>query len=151
MDDSTIFTIKDSIKNGPFISYIHLDSNEIKIAKGNLQNGLRQGETTFYYGTGELDCIEIFIDGKENGIYKEFYKNRRLEETGFRKEFSKEGDWFYYDSTGTLNRKIIYEHDRKKHEEEYYENGNIRLQGDYAQVFIKPKKELKSPRNPPPV
>lgn len=140
-DDSTIYTIKDSIKQGQFICYVPYKAGRIKRAEGNYINGQRQGEVTYFYETGEKLFTQIYTDDKENGFHKEFYKNGKLKEEGFLKQSTQDGEWTFYNKDGVLEKKVIYEKNRQKHLVEYYSNGKIKSEGDFTQIKVIPKKE----------
>ncbi len=104
-DDSTIYTIKDSIRQGQFVSYIPYKTGRIIKAQGWCINGLRQGEVTFFYETGEISYTQIYTDDKQNGQRKKYSKNGRLKEEGFQKQSIQEGIWLFYDNQGVLEKK----------------------------------------------
>jgi uncharacterized protein len=139
--DSTVYTIRDSIKQGHYISYLPFKKGYRKVAEGTFVNGLRQGEVTYYYETGEILVTQIYIDNKENGLRKEFYKNGKLKEQGFQNQSIQDSIWSFYNSKGILEKKITYERNRQKHLVEYYQNGTIKLEGNFTQIKIIPKKE----------
>ena len=140
-DDSTIYTIKDSIRQGQFVSYVPYKSGRIKRAQGWCINGLRQGEVTFFYETGEIIYTQIYTDDKQNGLRKEFYKNGKLKEEGFQKQSIQDSIWTFYNSKGFLEKKITFERNRQKHLVEFHPNGKVKLEGNFVQIKIIPKKE----------
>ena len=140
-DDSTIYTIKDSIKQEQFVCFVPYKKDRIKRAEGNYINGQRQGEVTYFYETGEMLFTQIYTDDKENGLRKEFYKNGKLKEEGFQKQSIQDGVWTFYNSKGVLEKKITYERNRQKHLVEFHSNGKIKSEGDFTQIKAIPKKE----------
>ncbi len=142
--DSSVYTIKDSIKQGRYISFIPFKKGYRKIAEGTFVNGLREGDVTYYYETGEVLIIQNYINDKEKGLRKEFYKNGKLKEQGFQKESIRDSVWSFYTIKGILEKKITYERNRQKHLVEYYPNGNIKSEGDFTQIKAIPKKEKTS-------
>ena len=139
MDDSTIYTIQDSIKQGQFICFVPYRSKRIKRAEGNYLNGKRQGEVTYFYETGEVSNTQTFVDDKENGLQKEFYKNGKLKEQGFQKQGIQDSIWAYYNSQGILEKRVTYERGRRKHLVDFYLNGMTKSEGDFVQVKTVPK------------
>jgi antitoxin component YwqK of YwqJK toxin-antitoxin module len=139
--DSSVFTIRDSIKQGRYISYLPFKKGYRKVAEGTFVNGLRQGDVTYYYETGEVLIIQNYIDNKENGLRKEFYKNGKLKDQGFQIESIRDSVWSFYTIEGILEKKITYERNRQKHLVEYYPNGTIKLAGDLTQIKAIPTKE----------
>jgi antitoxin component YwqK of YwqJK toxin-antitoxin module len=141
VDDSTVYTIKDSLKQGKFVCFVHYKKERIKRAEGNYVNGLRQGEVTFFYETGEPLIVQIYLDNKENGVRKLFYKNGKLKEQGIQKEGIQDSIWTFYDSLGNIEKKVTYERNRKKHIIEFHSNGQVKAEGDFVQIKATPKKK----------
>jgi uncharacterized protein len=152
VDDSTIYTVKDSLLNGKFTSYIPIDSpknsGRYKIAGGICVNGKRQGQVTYYYESGEIVLTRSFIDDKPNGIRKEYYKSGILREFGLEKNDNRDSIWTYYSEKGVLIKKETYKDNRKDFIIEYYPNGNRKSEGRIVYVQIHKKKQSKkSTRN----
>ena len=42
------------------------------------KNGIRQGDTKFWYPNGKLESIEPYADGKVNGIITRYHENGRI-------------------------------------------------------------------------
>lgn len=140
-EDSTIYTIKDSLKQGQFICYVPYKNGRIKRAEGNYINGQRQGEVTYFYETGEILFTQIYTDDKENGLRKEFYKNGQLKEIGFQNQSIQDSVWAFYNRDGLLEKKVTYEKNRRKHLVEFYPNGKIKSEGSFTQIKAPPQKE----------
>ncbi len=137
-DDSTIYTIKDSIRQGHFTCFVADKKGRIKGAEGNCINGLRQGKVTYFNENGKIYSTQNYLDDKENGLRQRFYENGKLREQGNQKQSTRDSVWTFYNNKGILEKKITYEKNRQKHLVEYYLSGEIKLEGDLTQI---PQKE----------
>ncbi|MBI2729800.1 MAG: hypothetical protein HYX40_03455 [Sphingobacteriales bacterium] len=133
--DITVFEIKDSVKNGEFLSYIPINGVYKKVSSGTYKYGLRQGTETIYYASGKTKLIQNFIDDKENGECTLYYENGQIKEKGFKTGYYNEGVWTYYDSDGTMIKKENYRDGRLSGEYlEYYPNGQVKVKGNYVVI-----------------
>jgi len=142
--DSSVYTIKDSIKQGHYISYLPYKKGYRKVAEGTFINGLRQGEVTYYYETGEVVCIQTYLDNKENGLYKGYYKNGMIEEQGIEKENRRDSVWSFFNSKGTLTKKVTYKNYETTYAVEFYSNGVVKAEGGFAKVKAPTEKNKKT-------
>jgi len=69
---------------------------------------IMDGDVNYYFKNGKKQTERKYINGKENGYYKEWYENGKIENEGLMKEDKLEGEWKYY-----------------------YANGNTRMIGSY--------------------
>ncbi len=148
--DSSVYTIKDSIKQGHYISYLPYKNGYRKIAEGTFINGLRQGEVTYYYETGEIVCTQTYLDNKENGLYTGYYKNGKIEEQGIEKEDRRDSIWSFYSNQGILQKKVTYKNYEVTYILEFYSNGTIKAEGGFTKVkapLTKNKKPIKKQHN----
>jgi uncharacterized protein len=142
--DSSVYTIKDSIKQGHYVSYLPYKKGYRKIAEGTFINGLRQGEVTYYFETGEILCKQTYLDNKENGLYTGYYKNGKIEEQGIEKENRRDSVWSFYNNHGTLLKKVTYKNYQTTYSVEFYPNGTIKAEGGFTKVKA-PAEKNKTP------
>lgn len=134
--DSTIYEVKDSIKQGYSRVYrLYKDGSYFFVMGGQLdQNSLRTGSWT-YRDTVHGNSFETYyVDDKESGPYKRFYLNGKLREIGQNLNDKEEGEWQYFNPDGTLLKKCSYKGGNLIGTyKEYYDNGQLKIQGAYRQ------------------
>lgn len=73
-------------------------------ATGEYYFGAKTGEwKIFYFPEMTIKRKTNYVDGEKNGKQTEYYKNKRIKETGYYSANKKTGKWVYYNNTGTLN------------------------------------------------
>lgn len=60
------------------------------------------GNVTYYFKNGKKHTERKFINGKENGYYKEWYENGEIESEGLMQNDGQTGEWKYYYSNGKI-------------------------------------------------
>jgi antitoxin component YwqK of YwqJK toxin-antitoxin module len=145
MHDSTLFTVRDSLKNGWFISYTPEKGIYKKVSTGIYKNGLQQEVDTLFFPSGKVYLTRTFVDGEENGQRTEFYENGRIKEQGQLRDIYKEELWTYNDSAGNLIKTVNYLHNNMSGEyHDYYRNGQLKSKGTYIVIRFKNKVKPKA-------
>lgn len=101
-------------KNGNWIGELWL------YYKGEVTNGWRTGEWTYYYKNGGKKKRITFFhnDGKSKDTLTSWYENGQIEEEYYRvkekdkRSWKKEGRHVYYHSNGQLKREMFYKNDK---------------------------------------
>ena len=52
-------------------------SRKMKYEK-RYKNGIRHGDTKFWYANGKLECVEPYTNGKLNGVIIQYYESGQL-------------------------------------------------------------------------
>jgi antitoxin component YwqK of YwqJK toxin-antitoxin module len=151
--DSTIYTVHDSIYDGPTISYYHFYNPRTpwKLwATGNYSNGTREGKWIFRDSSGTNDIVLTFHNNIANGPASFYYLySGIISESGFLVECERTGEWKKFDSLGNLSGKFNYENGQKKGAcTLYYPDGKIKATGQYTQVTRTMINACEDPNNP---
>lgn len=133
-ENSTLFTIKDSIRQGPFEVYIPYKNGQVKTAEGNCINGQIVGEMTYFYETGQLSCKQMYNDNNDSGWRRKFYKSGKLKQEGMWINGNNDSVWTVYDPLGNLEKKLTYVAGKQTHEVDFYANGEKKAEGDIVYV-----------------
>ena len=75
----------------------------------NYKGGKPDGESRFYYESGELLGIKSFFEGKDHGETKVYYKNGNLKEQINFYFGAREGNHLKYFENGEVIRKVVYQ------------------------------------------
>jgi len=70
----------DSLAKGQW-KIFYTDSVLIEIL--SLKDGLRNGKSTKYYRSGQVECISNYVDGKLSGTYHSYYESGKIHYSGF--------------------------------------------------------------------
>jgi antitoxin component YwqK of YwqJK toxin-antitoxin module len=134
--DSTVYEVKDSIKQGYARVYrLYKGGSYFFVMEGRLdRNSSRTGKWA-YRDTVHGNAFESFyVDDKKSGPYKRFYLNGTLREDGQNKDDKKEGDWKYFNHNGTLIKECSYKDGNLiSTYREYHNNGQLKINGAYRQ------------------
>ena len=79
-----------------------------KKMEGNYVNDFRNGTWTAWYRNGQLWSQGDYKDGYAIGTRKVYYPNGKLYIVGDYEHGKRTGDWTFYDSLGTVLKKIHY-------------------------------------------
>jgi antitoxin component YwqK of YwqJK toxin-antitoxin module len=143
-NDSTVFTVRDSLKNGRFISYTFENGIYTKVSTGTYKNGLEQGLDTMFFPSEKVYLTRTYVNDEESGQSTEYYENGKIKEQGLLKGFYKEGLWTYYDDAGIVTKTINYLHNNMSGQYcEFYPNGKLKVKGNYIVIRVKNKVEPK--------
>ena len=98
------------------------------------EDGKRQGYWKEFYPTGELKSEGNYIDSKQDGGWKFYFENQKIEVTGRYKNGKKEGTWYWYYPNGELLQEENWIGGKLDGEFlEYDENGNTIVKGEYLE------------------
>ena len=132
--DSTVYEIRDSLKNGTYISWCPLADNEYyKCETGQYINNKKQSLTTLFYPNGKILSIYNGEDyTRLKGEYHEFFDNGQYSEYGYYENFRKSGVWKYWAKNGVLIKECNYDSGKLRGQyKEFHENGSIKISGNY--------------------
>lgn len=144
LDGDVIEYFNDSINNRPYKSYKNFDKGLLDgIAYDYSKEGILV--TVYYYQKGFLVSTEKINRknnlGNKEGIWKEFYDNKRLKKEERYKNGLLNGYVKMYSRTGKLEEAILYINGEKQDQNEnladfdlqytYYENGKIKSSATY--------------------
>lgn len=115
------------------------DADGYIVSKGLLINKLPQGEWIYYhYKSKDPMTVELYENGKLEGIKKVFYKNGTLAETTLFKAGLKNGKYLKYAENGKLLEELNYLNDELHGEAIYHDGtGNINQKGQYKKGIRK--------------
>ena len=73
--DNGLFTemFSDELITG--LVYDYFGENNKKVYIGNLRNGKKEGNWTWWYDIGQMKFDKTFKEGKENGLFTSWYEN----------------------------------------------------------------------------
>jgi antitoxin component YwqK of YwqJK toxin-antitoxin module len=98
-------------KNGKVIDAILYDNNGIKTGQGIITNeGKKEGDWKYFYRERRISATGKYSNNLQTGNWKYFYLDGKTEQTGNYKQGKTDGLWQWFYSDGSLKR-----------EEEYYE------------------------------
>lgn len=88
------------------------NQNKNKVSEGKLVNKLYEGEWKYYHeNSSEIMTLEIYVNGKLNGLRKVFYPSGKIAEEANYKNGKKEGFYKKYAENGTVLEETIYKND----------------------------------------
>ncbi len=144
IQDSSIYLIKDSLKEGYSWTYRLSNNGQMFLfKKAHFTAGKQAGLTFYFYNSGETLRKITFENGKESGYDIGYYKNGKIKEIGISKSYNKEGIWSYFDSLGNLQREEYYHTNYLKKFIDYYPNCCKKLEGQYVIVKNNQKESQK--------
>ena len=76
---------------------------------GPMRNGQRDGDWTAYFPDGTVQSRGVFKNGLRHGRAEVFHPDGRPYYTGQYTHDAPSGEWLFYDSTGQLQRTVIYD------------------------------------------
>lgn len=149
--DSSVYQIKDSIKQGFYRGYrLYPKHNYFQVYDGQFDaNSKKTGKWVF------KDSIvykywenEYYLNDDLNGLTEHFYFNGVIKDSGQYKDNLQEGEWRYYFANGTVSKISHYKKGNLIGDyKEYYLNQKIKVQGQYIQDIKYPDPENKSNRD----
>jgi antitoxin component YwqK of YwqJK toxin-antitoxin module len=97
------------------------------------ERGLKQGQWTEYYSSGEKLAEGEYKDSKKIKEWKYYHKNGKLEQIGnYDNKGRANGNWKWYYDTGSILKEENYLHGKEEGSSiEYAENGKIIAKGEY--------------------
>jgi antitoxin component YwqK of YwqJK toxin-antitoxin module len=135
--DSSVYQIKDSIKQGFYRGYRLYPKNKyFQVFTGQYDiNSKKTGEWIFKDTVVYKNwLIEYYLDDKLNGRSQHLFSNGIIKDSGQYKYDSQEGEWRYYYSNGKLFKVCNYKEGNLINDyQEFYKNQKIKIQGQYIQ------------------
>ncbi len=94
--------------------------------EGQLQNGSRNGEWTFYYENGNTESQGVFLDEKLDGVWRYWYSGAQLKRVEGWANGIRNGKWEYWHVNGQQEREEEYNGGLKHGTWSFwYPNGNL--------------------------
>lgn len=138
IENSWTFNGEALVQNGNGIHSNYAD-NELDVwEKGEIKNGLRDGEWITYSRINKLPMIKAFYTaGKQNGAYQVFNEEGNILTEGNMSADKREGLWKWYNNDSSLNSTVefvnnlkegsqyFYNRDGSYCKEEIYKNGKL--------------------------
>lgn len=127
-EDKTHYLVRDFYITG---------EKQMEAVMSSLEPEINDGFSNFFYKDGKQNTARFYVNGKENGHYKEWFPNGVVEKEGDIKDDQKTGQWKYNYSDGTAKTSGIYTNDEKQGEwtineiggkpylKETYKNGKL--------------------------
>ncbi len=134
--DSTIFAVKDSIKQGSAKIYrLYKGGSYFFVMEGQYDPNSEKTGKWIYKDTVHGNALECYyLNGKKNGLYKRLYLNGALRDSGQFINDYEEGEWKYFDTVGTLTKQCNYKAGNLIGTyKEFYANGKPKIVGAYRQ------------------
>lgn len=117
---------------GPFlISYLLLIAflSDSYAQQDSVMNGLK----TFYYSSGQKSSEGYMLNGKPEGIWKNYYKSGALRSVGKRTNHLLDSTWVFYNADAQISAVINYQSGKKHGPKLSYENDKLVLEEQYAE------------------
>ena len=134
--DSTVYEIKDSLKNGIYCVWCPLENEKYyKCETGQYINNDKQSLQISFFKNGQIQRLEENKNDKLDGEYHSFYDNGKYSEFGYYSQGRKVNNWKYWNETGYLVEEANY-HEGELIDGflEYYPNGTLKSKGSYIQI-----------------
>ncbi len=140
--DSSVYQIKDSIKQGYYKGYRSYPGGKYFLAyQGQYdKNSKKTGEWKFKDTIYKSWLIENYNNGKLNGLKEHFYMDGMIKDSGQYKNDEQHSEWKYYYQDNTIGKVCSYTGGRLIGiYKEYYPSGQLKVEGLYSQGkgFIK--------------
>lgn len=134
--DSTVYEIKDSVKNGTYVVWCPLENEKLyKCETGQYINNVQQPLQISFYENGQVRSLVKYENSRLEGECHRFFANGKYSEYGYYSEGLKIGNWKYWNEKGVLIKECNFEKGRLKgNYTEYYLDGNIQFSGEYIHI-----------------
>ena len=119
-DDTGIVIMKGNYQEGFETGFWYYQINNCK-QSGNFIEGKRDGVWKEYYSDGKLKFVGSFIDDTPNGKHIFYWEDEKKKAEGTYVMGKREGEWRHYDTNGSLFLRIYYKDGR----EIKYDNVNV--------------------------
>ena len=132
--DSTVYEIRDSLKNGSYVVWCPTSSsNYYKCQTGQYLNSKQQALRIFFNENGGIKMTYNFVNDQRQGEFHKFYSNGKYSEYGLYKDNQKTNQWKFWSTSGNLSKECNYENGVLKGTYiEYFSNGQIKIKGQYG-------------------
>lgn len=150
LPDSSVFEIKDSIKNGFFYCYrSYKDGKYSLFESGQYENDKKVGQWTLRDSIYNVHEQTNYKDDEENGVFKSFFLSGKIKSEGQKINGKEEGSWKFYDENGRLLMECNYTLGRENGKYvEYNLNGTIKVEGQYIQISGYETISVENPNDP---
>lgn len=135
--DSTIYEVKDSIKQGfAKVFRLYKGGRYFFVMDGQYDQNSEKTRKWTYRDTVNGNAFECYyLNGKKNGLYTRFYLNGTLKDSGQYRNDYEDGEWKYFDANGTLTKECTFKVGKLIGAyREYFPNGKIKVEGEYRQA-----------------
>lgn len=132
--DSTVYEIKDSLKNGTYVTWCPYGSEQFyKCEVGQFIDNMKQPMRIQYYQNGTIKVISSFVNNHFTGEYQRFHENGIYAQYGHYNNNGKIGVWKYWNEDGVLIKEVNYKNNRFNGKiREYHPNGLLQKSGQYV-------------------
>jgi antitoxin component YwqK of YwqJK toxin-antitoxin module len=134
--DSTVYEIKDSLKDGTYCVWCPLKNGKYyKCETGQYFNNYRQSLQISFFINGQVQRLEEYKNSKLEGEYHSFYDNGKYSQFGSYSKGQKVNNWKYWNDSGYLIKEAnYYKGELIGNCSEYYPNGTLKSKGSYIQI-----------------
>ena len=98
-------------------------------AKGNYDNGVRNGPWTFYFENGAKSGEGNYVDGSREGKWTFYHENGTISSEGALQDNRKEGYWKIFNDNGDFMAEGVFK-DNNGQYTEYYQSGKLKARGN---------------------
>ncbi len=133
VEDSCIYEITDSLRNGFYKRYCK-DNNSISLCEtGYYKNDRKNGAFILIDALNNTKRIQTFTNDEETGPYTVTTLNDDLLECGQKFKGKKERKYYYFYASGNVKKSCNYQDNVLTGAYiEYYENGHTKVMGQFA-------------------
>ena len=140
--DNGLWTVKFSDELITGLVYDYFGENNKKVYIGNLRNGKKEGNWTWWYDNGQMKFNNTFKEGKENGLFTSWYENGQKSYEGTFKDGEQQGlHTSWYENGEKIHEGILKDGKPDGLTTEWYENGQKLKEETYKDGELISKKE----------
>lgn len=121
--------------------YYHLNSKQIMIEENYDDKGLLQGKRLVYFPKGQLAEEATYINGKREGLVKNYSDTKQLLKESHYKNGLLHGPLKAYKNNGVLHVEGQYKNDKKHGIWKFYKNGKLERKKDFTRKSKNPYKK----------
>ena len=96
---------KNNLKEGAFIIY---DKNAKPLDITRYSKGKKDGRWEVFYPNGKYKLVTKYLQGELDSSYSAFFEEGTKKIEGQFSKASREGNWFYYNANGTIQKQEMY-------------------------------------------
>lgn len=135
--DSLVYEIRDSLLHGKSIRYEKNDEGSYFIKSVEFfKRNKRIGRKETYNVEGEVFFQEEYLSNSDSILFKMFYSNGKLRNSGKKYRDRKFGEWKYYYENGLIEKEIEFQNGHYNGMyKEFYPNGILRVEGKYKVIL----------------
>ena len=108
----------------------------VLLESGKVSGGLRQGEWTTYYPSGEKAVMSTahYVNGKAEGLTKSFYEDGTLQLEGEVRNEKRAGTWKWYHQNTSLETSVEFKAGKKEGTQLFYfDDGTVSRTEEYKE------------------